>query len=313
MIAFLTIIYLLLLFLLIKVRVLPNKKWVWLTIIPYNLFLTIGLLIPMQWGAPTGNVITLTHSVQIVPNVAGEVIEVTATPNTPLKKGDVLFRIDPAPYQFQVDAIKAQLTLAETRLSQSKELANKQVGRLYDVQQNQAQVDQLSAQLETANFNLRATVIRAPADGYITNIALRPGARVATLPISPAMAFIDTSEIILGAQVAQNFFRNIKAGQKADVVLKTHPGKVFEARVVTILQTTAQGQVPVSGFAPVAQSSASGPFFVRLKLVDEDLAKTIPAGAVGSMAIYTEEASMTHIIRKVMLRMEAWINYINPF
>ena len=313
MIAFLTIIYLLLLFLLIKVRVLPNKKWVWFTVVPYNLLLTIGLLIPMQWGAPTGNVITLTHSVQIVPNVAGEVIELTATPNTPLKKGDVLFRIDPAPYQFQVDAIKAQLTLAETRLSQSKELVRKQVGRQFDVQQHQAQVDQLSAQLETANYNLRATVIRAPADGYVTNVSLRPGARVTNLPLAPAMAFIDTSGIILGAQVAQNFYRNIELGQKAEVVLKTHPGKVFEAKVVAILQATAQGQVPLSGFAPVAQSPAPGPFFVRLELVDEDLAKTIPAGAVGSMAIYTEEAKMTHLIRKVMMRMEAWINYINPF
>ena len=51
------------------------------------------------------------NSVAIVPDVAGEVIEVPVAANTPLKAGDVLFRIDPAPYEAQVKAIEAQLKL----------------------------------------------------------------------------------------------------------------------------------------------------------------------------------------------------------
>ena len=58
----------------------------------------------MGWGAPQGPALVVRNSVQIVPNVAGEVIEVPVDPNKPLKAGDVLFRIDPVPYKAQVDA-----------------------------------------------------------------------------------------------------------------------------------------------------------------------------------------------------------------
>ena len=100
-------VYLVLLFILVK-----------LTIVPFNLFwkispvivllgLLVGLFIPMGWGAPAGPVLVIRHSVQIVPNVAGEVIEVPIEPNTPIKANDVLFRIDPVPYEAQVGAIEA--------------------------------------------------------------------------------------------------------------------------------------------------------------------------------------------------------------
>jgi len=55
------------------------------------------------------------------------------------------------------------------------------------------------------------------------------------------------------------------------------------------------------------------PYGVELVLDDEDLnLGTIPGGAIGTAAIYTESVSATHIIRKVMVRMEAWMNYLKP-
>ncbi len=87
--------------------------FVWLRVVPLNLFwklspvivllaLLIGLFIPMGWGAPSGPAVVLRHSVQIAPEVAGEVIDVPVQANAPLKAGDVLFRIDPTPYKAQV-------------------------------------------------------------------------------------------------------------------------------------------------------------------------------------------------------------------
>ena len=81
----------------------------WLGFIRFNTFwksspfivlllLNILLFIPMGWGAPQGSVLVLRNSVAIVPDVAGEVIDVPIQANTPLKAGDILFRIDPAPY-----------------------------------------------------------------------------------------------------------------------------------------------------------------------------------------------------------------------
>jgi multidrug efflux pump subunit AcrA (membrane-fusion protein) len=89
---------------------------VWTNIIRFTLFwkvspvivlllLLVGLFIPMGWGAPQGAAVVVRQSVAIVPDVAGEVTEVLVTPNTPLKAGHVLFRIDPVPYASQLDAL----------------------------------------------------------------------------------------------------------------------------------------------------------------------------------------------------------------
>jgi len=48
------------------------------------------------------------------------------------------------------------------------------------VEEHQADVDELKAKLAGAQWNLDKTVVRAPADGYVTNLALRKGARVTT-------------------------------------------------------------------------------------------------------------------------------------
>jgi len=63
--------------------------------------------------------------------------------------------------------------------------------------------------------------------------------------------------------------------------------------------------------APTAIQAA--PFVVRVKLDDQDFANRLPAGATGTGAIYTDHVKVAHIIRAVMLRQIAILNYINPF
>ncbi|MGM3371780.1 hypothetical protein ACS22V_24975, partial [Escherichia coli] len=93
--------------------------------------------------------------------------------NMPLKAGDVLFRIDPVPYEARVKGIEAQLNLSNMRLAQMTQLFKRDAGRGFDVEQRQSEVDQLSAQRDSARWNLDKTIVRAPADGYVTNVALR--------------------------------------------------------------------------------------------------------------------------------------------
>src|ERR1700693_6226458 len=133
----------------------------------------------MGWGAPQGSTVVVRNSVAIVPDVAGEVIDVPVAANVPLKTGDILFRIDPVPYEAQVMAIEAQLKLSATRLAQMTQLFERDSGRGFDGEQRQSEGDQHKAQLESAKWNLDKTTVRAPADGYATNVALRKGARVA--------------------------------------------------------------------------------------------------------------------------------------
>ena len=277
------------------------------------LLLNILLFIPMGWGAPQGSALVVRNSVAIVPDVAGEVIDVPVAANVPLKAGDVLFRIDPTPFKSQVDALEAQLKFQDLRLSQMTQLQQRDSGRMFDVEQRQSEVDHLQAQLVGARWNLEKTVVRAPADGYVTNLALRKGARVGNLPLSPAMAFIDTSDTIIGAEIAQIDARYIKVGQDAEVTFKFLPGRIFSGKVETILQAIATGQAQVSGQAVAPSTVQAAPFVVRLRLDDQQLAHSLPAGTTGTAAIYTDHVTPTHIIRKVLLRQVAILNYINPF
>jgi RND family efflux transporter MFP subunit len=306
-------VYLVILFALVKLRLVPfNLFWKCSPAVVLVLLL-FGLFIPMGWGAPSGSALVVRNSVPIVPDVAGEVVDVPVAANSPLKAGDVLFRIDPVPFQAQVDALEAQLKFEELRLSQMTQLERTEAGRAFDVQQREATVEQLQAQIDGARWNLDKTVVRAPADGYVTNLALRKGARVANLPLTPVMAFIDTADTLVGIEVAQIDGRFIAPGQAVEITFKFLPGQIHTAKVVAVLQAISTGQVQVSGLAATPTQVQAAPFVVRVQLDDEDLARGLPAGSVGDAAIFTDHVKASHVIRKVLLRQIAILNYVNPF
>jgi RND family efflux transporter MFP subunit len=306
-------VYLVILFLLVRLHIVPfNLFW---KVSPFIVFmlLLIGLFIPMGWGAPQGSTVVVRNSVAIVPDVAGEVIDVPVAANVPLKTGDILFRIDPLPYDAKVKAIEAQLKLSTTRLAQMTQLFEREAGRGFDVEQRQSEVDQLQAQLDGAQWNLDKTTIRAPADGYVTNLALRKGARVANLPLAPVMAFIDTSNTLIGVELAQIDARYVAPGQDVEVTFKFLPGRVFSGKVETVLQAISTGQVQTSGLAVQSKGIEAAPFIARVRLDDARLADSLPAGSTGTAAIFTNRVKAAQIIRKVLLRQIAITNYINPF
>ncbi len=122
MIVVLLNVYLVILFCLVKFRIVPFNLFWKVSPILVLLILLVGLFIPMNWGAPQGPALVVRNSVAIVPSVAGEVVEVPVKANSPLRVGDVLFRIDPAPYESQVNALQAQLKLSQLRLAEKTRL-----------------------------------------------------------------------------------------------------------------------------------------------------------------------------------------------
>jgi RND family efflux transporter MFP subunit len=310
MIIFLLAVYIAILVTLIKLKIVPDNLFWRLSPLLVWLILLIGLFIPMGWGAPAGMALVGRQSVAITPNVAGEVIEVAAQPNTPMKAGDVLFRIDPAPYEAQLQALKAQLKLAGARLEQMTELARKNASPEFNVEQRQSEVDQLRAQIDGAKWNLDKTTVRAPADGYVTNVVLRKGARVSSA--SPVMAFIDTSDTVILVKVPQIYARYIEPGQKTEVAFDYWPGTVFTGVVERVLPAVATGQSAPSGEAVTAADIKQEPFVVSVKLDDRAIAEKLPGGSFGTAAIYTDHVKVSHIIRQVVLRQKAILNYIIP-
>lgn len=313
MIVVLLNVYLLLLFILVKLKIVPFNLFWKISPVIVLLLLLIGLFIPMNWGAPQGPALVVRNSVPIVPDVAGEVMDVPVQPNKALKPGDVLFRIDPTPYQSAFDALQAQLKFQELRFSQMRQLQLADSGRAFDVEQRQAEVDQLKGQVLGAKWNLDKTVVRAPADGYVTNLALRKGARVSNISAAPVMAFIDTSDTIIGVEIQQIDARYLAPGQSVELTFKFAPGKVYTGKVESILQAISTGQVQASGSAVSSTGVTAAPFVARVRLDDAEFANRLPAGSAGAAAIFTDRVKAAHVIRKVLLRQIAITNYVNPF
>ena len=157
---------------------------------------------------------------------------------------------------------------------------------------------------------MQQTSVEAPSDGYVTNLALSVGQRVSNLPLAPAMAFVDTSETVLVSQIQQIFLRHVKPGQPVEIAFKIHPGQVLLGTVESVVPAASQGQAMVSGNILAATEINAEPFLVRIKLDDPKDEDLLRPGVAGSAAIYTQSVAATHVIRKVMIRMEAILNYI---
>ena len=194
------------------------------------------------------------------------------------------------------------------------QLFERDSGRGFDVEQRQSEVDQLKAQLEAAQWNLDKTIVRAPADGYVTNLALRKGARVANLPLSPVMAFIDTSDTLLGVEITQIDARYIAAGQPVEVTFKFVPGRDLyrqgRDRAAGDLDRTSADVRRCGGaegdYRRRRSWSVSGSTTRKSRGV-------CPPAPPAWRRSSPSRSRPTHIIRKVLLRQTAILNYVNPF
>ncbi|MHC2293618.1 multidrug efflux pump subunit AcrA (membrane-fusion protein) [Bradyrhizobium barranii subsp. barranii] len=139
---------------------------------------TVALIEPKQtvlWDDFSGRLEAI-NRVELRPRVAGAILATNFTEGALVKAGDVLFKIDPAPYAAEVDKANAQLEAAKARVvfTQSElERGAQLVGnavvtrRDYDQRDNAnreaiANVKAAEATLQTAKLNLDYTEVRAP-------------------------------------------------------------------------------------------------------------------------------------------------------
>jgi multidrug resistance efflux pump len=127
-----------------KIFRIPVNKWTLPTAVLGGIFMIGIILLVMNYNHPfSSNARIYFATTPIMPNVKGRVIEVPVEANAPLKEGDVLFRIDPTPYQYVVDQKKALLAEAEQSVKQLK--------AAYD--QALANVEKVKAQTQLAQEN----------------------------------------------------------------------------------------------------------------------------------------------------------------
>ena len=312
MIVFLTVCYIAVLAILIKLKMVPLNTFTKISPVLFSMLLMVCLFIPMQFAAPSGPVIAGRHVVQVVPLVAGRVTEVAVEGYQPIKRGDLLFRIDDRPYRAAVAAIEAQLMLAKRRFDQASELQQSRAGSLFEVEAAETQVKSLEAQLDGAQFNLENTSVYASTDGHVTSLALREGSMLMAAPFTQAMALVDESSSIVLVQIHQINLRHVAPGQAVELVFKTRPGKIFTGTVDYVITDLATAQIAPGAVLPVPGEIVPAPFWVRVRLDDPDITRSLESGAAGTAAIYTGEFEISYMIRKVMMRMDAWLAYIMP-
>jgi multidrug resistance efflux pump len=372
--------------------------------------------------------------VQIVPEVRGTVIEVTVEANKPVKKGHILFKIDPRPYQIEVDRLKAILAAknrdfsldvealaaaeaatkeARARLQASEstndrqlresyeransqveqvaaklELANESFKRLekmmasgtgsqaefdvakarklsYEQEYSQAQTDEkiakeklqggsatlegdvqiitklealerqararvstriegkdpsqtvtpevreVMAMLDKARFDLDQTAVRAPADGYVPQVQLRPGTMATATRLVPLMAFVVTEQPTLVASFPQKSIREFKPGMPGEATFKQHPGRTFKVKIRRVMTAIPEGEVDASGQLISTTSAHEKGYIPVIFDYDEDIAGlNLPIGAQATVAVYTERAHALSFLRKIIIRINSWENYL---
>ncbi|MBL8201581.1 MAG: HlyD family secretion protein [Chromatiales bacterium] len=356
----------------IKFRLLPwnTVSQVTVAIIPI-VGLTV-LILSLNVVAPSSaDVRVIKYVVQVIPQVKGRVIEVPAEGNRPMKKGDVLFRIDPTPYELEVKALEAQLAesegsarelreqlnvakgttaalrsqidLTKLRVKQYEELSATGAGNRFDLEKAQADLSNLQGQvasavanearaqaqlaavvdgdlasvatikanLAKARWDLSQTVMYAPANGSAINVQLRPGSFINPMPFAPAMSFVE-DEFQVIALYDQNELWRVKPGNEAEIALSTYPGAIIKATVDSIVWAQGQGQLAMSGNVPNTGPAPLPPgrFAVKLNIAERDQGLFLAAGATGHGAIYTEHAEAIHILRKIILRVGSYTNYL---
>lgn len=288
----------------------------------------IGAIVYAWWTfAPTtydGRVFQ--YVIPIVPNVPGQVIEVPIEGNVVVKKGDVLFKILPTPFQFTVDRLKAsidqataQKRLAEIEVARATGLVKASAGAQSQLDQWNAQlaiaeasIASLQAQLGTAQWQLDETVVRAPYEGYVFNLQLRPGNFVTSIPVASSMSFVSTEVHTVLASFSQSAIRYINVGDAVEMVFRSRPGKVYQGRIERIVRASGTAQLAASGQMLVMTGRPENSRWpVVVEFDDPQEAEELPQSAGASIiAVYTRKGKPLHVISKVTLRISAWMGYL---
>ncbi|MGH8047145.1 MAG: HlyD family secretion protein, partial [Chthoniobacterales bacterium] len=181
--------------------------------------------------------------VGIAPRVAGPIINIPIKDNQPVKKGDLLFEIDPSTFKAAVDNSSAkmqQAAAAELEAQQNLERQNALYKtNVVDIQALQdAQDDYASAaadtaaaraQLETDQLNLGYTKVFAPVDGYLTNVNTSKGTYVNVG--QQLLALVDASSFWVAGYFKETQISKIQPGDRAKLALMGHGSQTFEGVV----------------------------------------------------------------------------------
>lgn len=160
-----------------------------------------------EWDEFTGR-LEAPETVEIRPRVSGQIDQVAFTEGALVKKGDLLFQIDPRPFQAEVRRLEAQLQQArasanrsdnEAQRGQRLQASNAISAELAETrttaaQESRAAVAGIQAQLDLARLNLSFTRVTAPISGRVSRAEITAG-NIVTADVTPLTSVVSTDKV----------------------------------------------------------------------------------------------------------------------
>lgn len=170
------------------------------------------------------------EQVSVTPQVSGTITRLLVKDNQFVHAGEVLFSVDETPYHIAVLNAEAQLAKSQSDLAKANNEANRRrhLSRNYisaedldtaniNVKAMQASVAVAEATLKQAQWQLTQTVVKAPVDGWVTNLSTRSGDYATTG--QPVFALVDSHSFYVVGYFEETKLRHIREGAPAQIVL----------------------------------------------------------------------------------------------
>lgn len=192
------------------------------------------------------------------------------------------------------NAAKASLLQAEASLAQSEATLAESRAKLGALGDSNPQVRTALAALRQAELDLEFTQVRAPVDGYVTNLNLRLGSQAVTN--QPALALVDIASYWISGFFRENRIGDIRQGDKAVVTLMTYPDDPLKGFVDSIGWGIAQ-QDGSTGFELLPTINPTFEWIrlaqrvpIRIHLTDVPEHVQLRVGTTGSVLVMTGTA-----------------------
>ena len=246
--------------------------------------------------------------IKITPRVGGPIVDLPVHDNQAVNKGDLLFKIDPRTYALAIEQAEAKLKQAQAtkmvkqdQATRARDLSKKDKGAISEQalvrKENNllvaiADVDAAEANLHKAQLDMEFTEVRAPVDGYVTNLLLRYGSQ--TVANQPALALIDVNSFWVHGYFKETQIENVRSGNKVVVKLMTYPDAPLEGVVENMGWGIAQQDgAPAADLLPAINPSFDWirlaqriPVRIRLTRIPEEV--ELRVGTTASVFVMTE-------------------------
>jgi HlyD family secretion protein len=204
-----------------------------------------------------------TIQIAITPQASGRIVAAPDQEGVAVKKGDVLYRLDPTTAGLQVTQAKAGVSAAQANYDQVRD---KSSSTKADKAAAKAQLDQAKAALKMAEVQVGYTAIASPIDGVLTSLAARAGENA--VPGSTLAVVSDPTSLTVTIYVAESQIGLVKVGQSGTLTTDSTTGKTYNAKVVFV---GSQAEFTPASIETKEQR-VKLVYQVKLRIVDADTA-----------------------------------------